>query len=421
MDSEEAQGIAPENQYIDETGQYKGIFYGWFVLAACFATTCTMGEAFWAFGVYVAPLEAEFGWSRSLISSAYSVSILSYAFSAFFLGKLSDQHGPRWVLFASGLITASGLALCSIADSIWQLRLFFLFVGLGAGATFSVPAAIVQRWFHKYRGMAVGIVSSGVGVGAVTFAPLTSWLISLYGWRTTFIITGIVYGTIIVSSSLLMVASPDRKGLKPYGVKLSSPASKPMKSWKTSVAIRTTPFIILVIVFTLALLSSHTFLVHLVPYAIDNQIPRTVAASALGLIGGFSVLGRLGVGLLSDRLGWKRAMVIAYFGSSIATLWLIGVSNLWMVYAFVIMYGICHGGRVSAVLGLLGSFFGTTNLAQLIGIVSGIAMGIGGFGPYIAGFLYDVTGSYLIPFTLAAASLALGGLIILSIQPPSDG
>jgi cyanate permease len=113
-------------------------------------------------------------------------------------------------------------------------------------------------------------------------------------------------------------------------------------------------------------------------------------------------------------------MAIAYFGASISTFWLFGVSNFWMVYAFVIMYGICHGGRVSALLGLLGDFFGTTNLAQLIGIVSGVGMGIGGFGPYIAGFLYDITGSYFLPFAFAAISLALGGIIISIIRAPSE-
>lgn len=401
------------------TFQRGGIFYGWFVLAACFAANFTLGEAFWSFGVYVRPLEQDFGWSRALTSSVYSISILGYALSAFFFGRLADKHGPRWVLFASGLLAAAGMILCGFSNNIWQLRLFFLIVGVGAGATFSVPTAVIQRWFNKYRGLTLGIVTSGVGVGAIVFAPMTSWLIGILGWRNSFFITGVIYGVIITASSLIIIASPDKKGLRPYGVQETSSESKVVTSWTSGAAIKTRAYLTLATVYSLALISSQIFQVHLVSYAIDHQVSETAAATALGLIGGFSVLGRLGAGLLSDKLGWQRSMAIAYFGCSLAVFALTGISEQWALYAFVAVYGICHGGRVPPLVGLIGHFFGTVALAELIGICTGIAMVFGATGPYVAGFLYDVSGNYAVPFTSAGFMLALGGILILLLKPPA--
>jgi len=132
----------------EETSSPK-IFYGWFIVAACFSTTLTLGEATWIFGIFFKPLENEFGWSRALISSGYTVFLIGYGFSVMACGWLADRHSPRPILFVSGLLAGIGTAMCSQIHSINQLRLFLFIGDLGAGATWSVPTSIVQRWFYK--------------------------------------------------------------------------------------------------------------------------------------------------------------------------------------------------------------------------------------------------------------------------------
>ena len=177
----------------------QGIFYGWFVVAACFAATFTLGEAMWTFGVFFKPLEDEFGWSRALISSSYTSFSISYGISVMICGRLADKYNPRPILLVSGLLAGLGTSLCGQVHSITQLHIFLFIAGLGGGATWSVPTSTVQRWFYHRQGagLALGLVVAGVGVGGLIFAPLISYLIFSYGWRTTYLIVGIFYLTVI--------------------------------------------------------------------------------------------------------------------------------------------------------------------------------------------------------------------------------
>lgn len=129
------------------------IFYGWFVVAACFAATFTLGEAIWSFGVFFKPLEREFGWSRALISSGYTTLLFGFAISVMASGRLADRYSPRPILFVSSLLAGIGVSLCSSVHSINQLRLFLFIGGLGGGATLSVPTSVVQRWFYRRQGL----------------------------------------------------------------------------------------------------------------------------------------------------------------------------------------------------------------------------------------------------------------------------
>ncbi|MDD5037912.1 MAG: MFS transporter [Dehalococcoidales bacterium] len=144
------------------------IFYGWFIVAACFLATLTLGETFWSFGVFFKPIEKEFGWSRSTISSGYMAFLAGYAFSVIISGRLTDKYNPRLILVLGALLSGAGISLCSRVHNVGDLQAFLFIAGLGAGATWSVPTATVQRWFYgrPKAGLALSIVSSGVGAGA---------------------------------------------------------------------------------------------------------------------------------------------------------------------------------------------------------------------------------------------------------------
>jgi MFS family permease len=396
------------------------IFYGWFVVAACFAVTFTMGETFWSLGIFFKPIENEFGWTRSLISSAYTAFLIGCAISVITAGKLADKHSPRPILLGSALSAGLGISLCSQSHNIDQLRLFLFIAGLGAGATWSVPTSTVQRWFYRRHGagMALAIVVSGVGMGAIVFAPLVNYFVLTYGWRYAFLLVGIIFFLLIALSSLVIKRSPTdissvfgKQESMPNAVAPPRPATGKAVTSRSFVCIS---FIVCVLVVTFQVIS-----VHLVPHATDVGISPTAAAAALGLMGGISIPGRILSGVVSQRIGWQKTLAISLFGMALSLIWLLFLETTWMLYCFVAIYGIFHGIRVTAQVGILGQFFGMRSLGELIGVSTAIAQFVSAFAPYMAGFIFDVTGSYSIAFIIVMALLFSGGSVAIVMKRPS--
>lgn len=285
-------------------------------------------------------------------------------------------------------------------------------MGLGSGATWSVPNATVQRWFYgkKNAGLALGIVTSGVGVGALVFAPLINFLIQGYGWRATFLTLGILFGTLVVAATLV---------LKPASLNLmtmekgpeatrSRNGDRPLRGYRMylSPTFAAVLFVSVVGIFTFQIVTTH-----MIPHATDLGISQSAAAAALGLMGGFSIPARVLSGLFSTRVGWYRLLSLAYFGTgaSIVCLWLL--RDIWMLYFFAFSYGVFHGVRVSAVVGMLPEIFGMRSLGELIGVCFAAGQLISSLAPYAAGALFDVTGSYSLAFLSIILLLAAGGVV----------
>lgn len=393
------------------------MFYGWVIVIAGFAANSTLGETFWSFGVFFPPLEAEFGWSRAQLSSAYTLFLLGYALSAFITGRLADRYNPRPILFISGIIAGVGISLCSQVDTITQLRLFFILAGLGAGATITIPLSTVQRWFfgRQRQGLALSIVTAGVGIGAIVFAPLTDYFILHFGWRQAFIVVGIIFFIVITISSLFIKQKPDRPSPFYQSIEEESD-SQILKGWPTGKVISSVQFWAIVFIVCVGSFSFNVLSVHLVPYSIDLGISSTAAAAAIGLMGGFSVPGRLLSGIISDKIGWHRTLVIAIVGSSLSITLLLFLKQLWLLYLFVLVCGLFHGGRVTAYIGLLGKAFGMRSVAEIIGIVQGLGALVGAVGPFVAGFIFDLTQSYYTIFVAIIITLAIGGLLALKLK-----
>jgi len=393
-------------------------FYGWFIVGACFAITFTLGEAMWTFGIFFKPLGNEFGWSRALVSSGYTAFLIGYAISAIITGRLADRFNPRPILFVSALLAGIGTGLCSLVQSINQLRAFLFIAGLGGGATFSVPTSIVQRWFYRRAnaGLALGIVVCGVGIGALAFAPLINYLILGYGWRRTYLIAGILYLLIIAASSLVIKPTPVH--LKTNATEKNDLPTSTAPDWTTAKALMAPSFISVSFVTVTVIFAFQFLMVHLVPHATDAGISPTLSAGALGLLGGFSVPGRILSGFIADRISWQMTLALSCFGMALALLLLLFLEKTWMLYSFVFFYGICHGLRVPANVGILGEFFGMHSLGELTGLVIAIGMIIGAFSPYIVGFIFDVVGSYSVALIIIMLLLLSSGTVAFSIKKP---
>ena len=374
----------------------------------------------WTFGIFFKPLENEFGWSRAVVSSAYTVYLIGYAVSAIVSGRLADRYSPRPILFVSALLAGIGASLCSQVQSINQLRIFLFIAGVGAGATFSVPTSVVQRWFYRRRnaGLALGIVVAGVGIGGLAFAPLINYLILSYGWRNTYLIAGILYFLTIAVSSLVIKPSP----VKPKTISVDQgalPSALSMPWWTTTKALTTPSFIGVAFVTVSTILAFQVLMVHLVPHATDAGISPTVSAVALGVLGGFSVPGRIMSGFIADRINWQMTLALSCFGTALSFLWLLFLREAWiLLYCFVCFYGLCHGVRVPAMVGILGEFFGMHSLGELTGIVLAMGAIIGAFAPYVVGFIFDAVGSYSVAFIIIIAFLLTSGIVASLMKKP---
>lgn len=400
-------------------------FYGWLIVGACFCLTLTLGETFWTFGVFFKPLQQEFGWSRALVSSVFTAFLLGYAISVIASGRLVDRYNPKPVLLVSALLMVSGLCLCSVGTAIDHFRLCLFTVGLGSGATWAVPNATVQRWFYgkKEAGLALGIVTSGVGAGALVFAPLINFLIQGYGWRTTFLTLGILFGSVVVMATLVLRPVPrdmraTGKGMEGKGLHAGGevPAGN---RWYASWAFAAILFVSVVGVFSFQIISTH-----MVPHVTDVGISPSAAAAALGLMGGFSILGRVLSGLFSARLGWHRLLSLAYFGLSASMVCLLVLREIWMLHLFAFSYGVFHGVRISAQVGVLPEIFGMRSVGELIGITAAAGQLISAFSPYAVGALFDATGSYFLAFLSTVLLLAAGGVVAgfvkrIAVRTPS--
>jgi MFS transporter, OFA family, oxalate/formate antiporter len=407
-----------------DTPKRDPFFYGWVIVATCFVAATSYG-LFYTFGVFFKSLQAEFGWGRALTGSVHSVHLLIYALSTYSFGRLTDRIGPRRALSLGAVFIGVGLCLCSQIQNIWHLYLFYIIASLGSGVTVSLPNATVQKWFIKKRGLALGLVTAGVGAGTLLLAPLSNSLITFLGWRMAYVIIGLLFWGLLTANALFMEENPEKKGLKPYGWQETgrpetSSGIKRTPDWPVREAMKTGAFFLIISIYFFTNLPIHMVMIHIVPYATDLEISKAFAASALGLIGGISILGRIGMGLIAEKMGWKWGLFLCCLLSGLMLLWLIGVRNLWMLSAFAVVYGFFYGGKITTIPGLIGSFFGTRFLGEIIGAIHAVSLAGGIIGPVLGGYIFDRTGSYRIAFLIAALAFLTSAVLTLFARPPQS-
>jgi len=408
-----------------DTPERETFFYGWVIVATCFVAATSYG-LFYTFGVFFKSLQEEFGWGRALTGSVHSVHLFIYAISTYFFGRLTDRYGPRRALSLGALFIGLGFSLCSQINNIWQLYLFYIIASLGSGVTVSLPNATVQKWFIKKRGLALGLVTGGVGAGTLLLAPLARYLIASCGWRHTYLIIGISYWALLTLNALPMVDRPEKKGLKPYGWQEKTDRGEAAgqgrgagpQDWPVREAMRTGGFLLIVLIYFFTNLPIHMVMIHIVPYATDLGISKTLAAGALGLIGGISIPGRVTIGVFAERIGWKWGLFLSCLLCGLMLFWLIAVKTLWMLSFFAFVYGFFYGGKITAVPGLIGSFFGTRSLGEIIGTIHAASLTGGIIGPVLGGYIFDRSGSYRFAFLIAALAFLFSAILALFAHPP---
>lgn len=392
-------------------------------MLSCLLSTTVEGGIWFSLGIFFKPLAESFGWTRAETAAANTAFMLTYAVSGFFLSRLADRYGPRRIMLFCALLSGGALALSGAVSTLWQLILTYVLLGLGLGPTFVIPTATVQRWFVKRRGAMLGVVVSGVGLGAFIYAPFINLLISLYEWRLAFVILGAVSGLGLLVAALTMAHTPEERGLKPYGSEEAAApradsAAAPSGEFALRQALSTGTFRWLLLVVLLGQMPIMFLSVHLVAYATDQGVSRAAAAGALGLLGLLSIPGRLIMGVGVDRIGWKRSLALANYGAAAAVLAMLAIRSPLTLYLIVGTYGFFHGARMPPIAGLTSFFFGTRSLGALLGLILGTGNFVGAFAPLLAGVVFDRLGSYQAVVALGALSFAAAGFSLRFIRPP---
>jgi len=408
-------------------------FYGWVVVAAAFFVALVSYGVQYSFGIFLKPLSEDFGWSRTLVSGAASLFMFSRGALAILTGRATDRYGPGLTVAIGGFFLGLGLLLTSLISDAWQLYLFYgLMVGFGLSVAFAPLVATASRWFVSKRGLAIGIVVAGIGMGTVVMSPLARYLISLFEWRLSYVIIGPLAWIISLPASLLLSRSPEEKGLLPLGkaeviagdeekltiVKKEDSLASESAGFSLKDAARTRAFWLLLAIIIFWSICVQMTMIHIYPHATDLGILEVVAANFMAVIGIFSIIGRLVMGAVSDRLGGKRTLVICLVLQALAMFWLLGATDIWMLYLFAAVFGFAYGGCVPQLPVIAGEIFELKSIGAIVGVqMLGVAIG-GAIGPLLGGYVFDVTGSYYFAFMVSGMCTIIALLLLAFIRAP---
>jgi len=401
-------------------GVQPGIFYGYFIVTAAFCIIFVLFAVYYAFGVFFKPVIEEFGWTRAMTSGAFSLSAFLMGVLGIVMGGLNDRFGPRVVMTLCGVLIGLGYILMSQVSSIWHLYLFYgVIVGAGMSASYIPLMSTVARWFKEKRNAMSGIVAAGIGIGAVIGPPVARWLISVYNWRISYLILGIiVFGVIVVSAQFLR-RDPIQMGMAAYGGNEAEQAEvKPdIATISLGEAIRTIQFwMVFTIFFSLGFCVFAIF-VHIAPHATELGISARSAANILATIGGVSIFGKVLIGRVADRIGSSQTYLICFILMSAALFWTIPAKTAWMLYSFAVVFGFSYGGCAALQSSLVATLFGLRAHGLIFGAVF-MGESIGGtISPFLTGHLFDVTGSYQWAFILCAVFSSIGIIISAVLIP----
>ena len=404
------------------------LFYGWIVVAAFIVIGTTIFGIRFSFGVFFKSIESEFNLTRTATSGFFSAYMVISCLFALLAGWVLDRYGPRIVILLMGIFTGFSLLLTSQTNASWQLFITYsLLLSIGTGAIYVATMSTISRWFDKKRGFALGIASSGSGLGTVVMAPFATYLISNFGWRMAYIVMGFIAWLIVIPISRLLRKDPYEIGALPDGVRSDSrgasiqkPRNEEGSTQSASLSLlqvcRTSSFWFVAFVWLLFASCLYLVLTHIVPHATDMGIPAAEAAAVLSLIGGANIAGRVLMGRVSDRIGRKVTAIICALLQAGAMIWLIWSHDLWMLYLFALVYGFSYGGLTPPMTALISETFGLRNIGVILGLLE-IGWGIGSaIGPAAGGFIFDISNSYSMAFLIGAVVMLIATLLIALIR-----
>ena len=387
----------------------------WLIVAALFVVTLGISMPLAAYGVFLPIIAETFGWSRGAIATALSLNLILGGIGGFVVGALADRHGPRVMLFLTVGFAGTGFGLVSTISALWHLYVLVgVLGGIGMSSFYLLSTATVARWFEDRRGLAIALVLVGFNLGYIVSGPLAAGLIARVGWRAAYAILGggCALMAVIAASTVRLPRDAELAALhaarkrraadaepaeRRAGVTLREAVADP-RQWCLNVAWLLLGSIILMIG------------VHAVPYVLDHGVSLSAASFALTAYGLGSICGRLASGAVSDRFGTRATIGVGYVIEALALTLLAGSASPGPLLGAMTMVGIGAATTDTMLVKAIPDLFGLRALGAIMGVLtlgwrSGAAT-----GPAVAGFLYDATGSYAMPFWAAPIAVLVSWL-----------
>jgi MFS family permease len=407
----------------------KGIYYGWYIIAAMFFVGVAATGSRMGFGVFVETWEKEWGVSTAAISLAAAIGALVSGVAQPIFGRLTDKYGGRRVMILS--LAVSGVATIGLAtvSNVFGLIILYGFVlsFVFGGVSPTIKGVVIARWFERRRGMAMGILMAGAAIGAMIVVPFLSYALIEFGWKTAWVIIGIVILVLGLPVLYLVVRNtPQEMGMNPDGDEPVTSESgeveiivRPVgpsyvEDWKKSY--RSAPMWQLTFGFLVCGITSTSMTIHFVRWAISEDVSVSYAAFAFGVLSVLNAVGVFTMGMLSDKMQRKNLLGIVYLTRAVAFISLIVFPGNIAVWAFAFVGGVSWLATVPMTSSLTADVYGTRNLGTLSGF-TGLAHSLGGAAAVLLfGLAFTAWGSYDVPFAIGALTLVAAGIVSLSIR-----
>jgi len=372
------------------------------VVGTFFSSFVTLGTAY-SFGAFFTEMAAEFDSNRAATSVIFGLTTFAFFWLSLITGRLADRYGPRVVLLCGAAFMCAGLLATSQVQSlVLGYVTYGVGVGVAAAAGYIPMVAAVGGWFERHRATAVGIAVAGIGAGTLVISPTSAALIDRFGWRDTFVVYAIAGPAVLIVCALLVDRPPGQIADQPSRAReaLASPVFRRLQlSAQCSGLALFVPF------------------VFVGQYAEERGVGSVAAAVLVGLLGGASVLARIGFGSAVRRFGSVRLYRTSFglLGASFLV-WLVAGSSYVVLVAFVVVLGIGYGGFVALSTIVAAERFGVVGLGTILGLFY-TTQGLGGLvGPPVAGAVIDAADAYW-PVILACVVLEAGALLLIRDLP----
>ena len=404
------------------------IFYGWWVMAgSLLAVGIASGVPFWSFGLFIKPVEEQFGWSRAEVSLGASIALLVSGLVSPFVGKWTDHWGARSVILVGAIIAAGGYALLSTTSALWQWYLYWGVVGVSIAMTFFIPFnQLAARWFRRRRGVAVGLLAVGISLGGFMMVPVMRAVIDAFNWDGAFIFAGALLLGYFLPLGLLVRSKPADIGAEVDGGAAPVTAEEQRAAVpggvSLSVAIRTPLFWVLAPAIGLFFFSVYGWTVHAVPFYESVGVSKDWAVALVSITAGVGMFSRLIMGHLTDHVRHFEvmAMGIAALGVLAMVTLLIDAGPAGLVVFTLLWIWANSGPPLLEPLSLTRAF-GVAHFGTILGVMALIRIPVQVSAPTAAGAVFDRTGSYdwaLVMFLCTFAGSLLLFFVAMRLPKP---
>ena len=391
------------------------LFYGWVIVIAGTLVSCMGLGAMFSLGVFLKPISESMGWSRTSISTVALLNWIFMGIGSLVWGALSDRIGTRAVVLSGGVLLGLGMVTASQATTLLQFQLLFgVLIGFAVGAFYAPMTAAATRWFTEHRSLAVALVSCGIGLGVLTVGPLARALITAYDWRTAMLVIGDLCWLVVIPAALLVRPAPSATDGSASVATLDANG----REFTATAAVQTPQFWAIALTHFACCAAHSGPIFHMVTHAIDRGVAPLTAATVLGVSGLSSVAGRVTCGLLADRFGAKRTLLVGLAIQATAVLLYLFTTTAASFYALAVAFGLSYGGVMPLYAILVREYFGERIMGTAYGavfLVSTLGMALGSWS---GGWFYDAFGSYLWLF-IGSSAIGLGAITIaVTFRPP---